>query len=139
METERRPLWFALVGLSIGASLLHVRIHPPDRGHTYLFANLFAWLDLFVVSGLFLSRRTAVWGLLLNSFIAFLGIILMADFTVVATLTGKIKVSPADDLVRWLLQTTLPDIAIAFADFLVGLGLYRALRGPGRGEGPVGV
>jgi len=132
MDTERRTLWCALVALAIGAAMLHFRIHPPDRGLTYLFANVFAGLDLVVVSGLFLSRRTAVWGLLLNSFLAFLGIILMADFSVVATLAGKIKVSPTDDFIRWLLQTTLPDIAIAFADFLVGQALYRALLIPKR-------
>jgi len=126
MDVERRTLWAALVALAIGAALLHFRIHPPQRGLTYLFANTFAGLDLFVVSALFLSRRTAVWGLLLNSFVAFLGIILMADFSVVATLAGKIKVSPAEDFPGWLLQTTLPDITIALADFLVGLGLYRA-------------
>lgn len=127
MNPERRMLWFALVALAIGAIMLHFRIHPPTKGVTYFWANLFAAADLLAVSALFLSRRTAVWGLLLNSFIAFLGIILMADFSLVATLTGKLKVTPGADFFGWFLKTTFPDMAIAFADFLVGLTLYRVI------------
>jgi hypothetical protein len=127
MNSERRMLWCALVALAIGATMLHFRIHPPDKGATYLWANLFAAADLLAVSALFLSHRTAVWGLLLNSFIAFIGMILMADFSLVATLTGKLKFTPSADFFGWLLKTTFPDIAIAFADFLIGLTLYRVI------------
>lgn len=52
---------------------------------------------------------------------------MMADFSLSATLAGKIQVLPQASFFGWLLLTTLPDIAILFADFLVGVALYRAL------------
>jgi hypothetical protein len=126
MNAQRRILWVALLGLAVGATMLHVRVHPPTKGLTYFWATLFSGLDLVGVSLLFLSRRSAVWGLLLNSFLAFLGIVMMSDFTLAATLAGKIKIMPNVDFLGWLFQTTLPDITILVADFLVGLALYRA-------------
>jgi hypothetical protein len=120
-------LWWALVGLAVGAAMLHFRIHPPTKGVAFFWGNAFALADLIVVSLLFLRRSTAVYGLLLNSFIAILGIIMMTDFTISATLAGKAKVMPDEDLFRWFLQTTFPDIAILFGDFLVGQTLYRVM------------
>ena len=131
MTAQRWQLWAALVVLAVGATMLHLRIHPPDE-LTDLWANLFPIIDLVVVSALFLSRGTALLGLLLNSFIAFLGIILMADYAVAATLAGHIKVMPGVNFFGWLLLTTFPDIMILVADFLVGLGLYRAILAEGQ-------
>jgi hypothetical protein len=127
MPTYRQPLWAALVALALGAALLHLRIHPPWHGLTYLWPNLFAWVDLMLVSLLFLRRSTAILALLLNSFIAFLGIIMMADFSLTATLAGKIPVLPQANFFGWLLLTTFSDITILIADFLVGVALYRTL------------
>ena len=75
-----------------------------------------------LVSLLFLFRSTAILGVILNSFLAYLGIIMMADFSLSATLAGQVKVMPGVDFLGWLLQTTLADIAILLADLLVGLG-----------------
>ncbi len=130
MVNQKRTLWLALLGLAVGATMLHYRIHPPSEGTTYLIGNIFAMTDLFLVSLLFLSHRTAVWGVLLNGFIALIGIILMADFSISATLAGTIEVMPSESLFGWLMLTTLPDIAIAFADFLVGMALYRVITQP---------
>jgi hypothetical protein len=66
-------------------------------------------------------------GLLLNSFLAFLGIIMMADYSLSATLAGQVKVMPSVNFFGWLLATTFPYIMIALADFLVGQALYRAI------------
>ncbi len=129
MDTQSRILWMALLGFAVGGTMLHYRIHPPQANTTNLLGNIFVWMDLVLVSLLFLSKGTAVWGLLLNSFLAFLGIILMADFSLQATLHGLIKVTPAEDFFAWLLQTTLPDIAILAGDFLVGLALYNTIMG----------
>jgi len=84
-------------------------------------------MDLVLVSALFRFRETALLGLLLNSFLAFLGIILMADFSLAATLAGQIKAMPGQNLFGWFLQTTFPDIMILLADFFLGLALYRAI------------
>ena len=115
-----------LVSLALGATLLHYRIHPPNE-LTEVWPNLFPLIDLVLVSALFRFRSTALVGLLLNSFLAFLGIILMADFSLSATLAGQVKVMPGHNFFGWLLLTTFPDIMIAVADFLTGLALYRAI------------
>ena len=127
MPTQRRQLWVALVALALGATLLHYRIHTPGEDPTDLWPNLFSLIDLVLVSALFLFRSTALLGLLLNSFLAFLGIIMMADFSLTATLAGQMKVMPGQNFFGWLLLTTFPDIMIAVADFLTGLALYRAI------------
>jgi hypothetical protein len=127
MQTQRTTLWVALVALAVGATLLHYRIHTPGEDPTDLWPNLFSLIDLVLVSALFLFRRTALVALLLNSFLAFLGIIMMTDFSISATLAGQMKVMPAQNLFGWFLLTTFPDSMIALADFLTGLALYRAI------------
>jgi hypothetical protein len=127
MKSPRYQLWVALVALAVGATMLHIRIHPPGDNLTFLWPNLFSVIDLVLVSCLFLFRTTALLGLLLNSFLAFFGIILMGDFTLAATLAGQIKVMPGQSFFGWFLLTTFPDIMVALADFFVGLALYRAI------------
>ena len=126
MTTQRPTLWWVLMSLALGAALLHYRIHPPND-LTYLWPNLFSLIDLVLVSALFRFRSTALLGLLLNSFIAFLGIIMMADYSLSATLARQMRVLPDVNFFGWLLATTLPYIMIALADFLVGQALYRAI------------
>jgi hypothetical protein len=126
MNGQRTQLWFALVLLALGATMLDYRIHPPTD-LTHFWATAFCLIDLVLVSILFRFSSTAVWALLLNGFIAFLGIILMSDLTIVSTYTGSISVSPLVAPFQWLLQTLLPDIAILVADFLVGLALYKVI------------
>lgn len=127
MTTQRYQLWAALVALAVGATMLHYRIHTPGADPTDLWPNLFSIIDLVLVSALFLFRGTALLGLLLNSFLAYLGIIMMADFSLSATLAGQMKTMPGQNFCAWLLQTTFPDIMILLADFLIGLALYRAI------------
>jgi hypothetical protein len=127
MKAQRLQLWLALVALAVGATLLHFRIHPPGDDPTDLWPNLFSLIDLVLVSALFLFRGTALLGLLLNSFLAFLGIIMMADYSLGATLAGQMTVMPAHNFIGWLLLTTFPDIMILLADFFIGLALYRAI------------
>jgi hypothetical protein len=127
MKPQRLQLWVALAALAVGASMLHFRIHPPGGNLTFLWPNLFSVIDLVLVSTLFLFRATALPGLLLNSFLAFFGIIMMADFSLTATLVGHMKVMPGQNPFGWLLLTTFPDIMVALADFVVGLALYRAI------------
>jgi len=126
MKAQRHLLWAALVALAAGAALLHLRIHPP-KDATYLWPNLFSLIDLGMVSLLFLSRGTALLGVILNSFLAYLGIIMMADYSISATRDGWIKIMPWENFFGWLLLTTFPDIVILFADLMVGLALYRVI------------
>jgi hypothetical protein len=127
MKYQRWHLWVALVALAVGASMIHFRIHPPWEELTHLWPNLFSVIDLVLVSTLFLFRSTALLGLLLNSFLAFFGIIMMGDLSLSATLAGNMKVMPGQNFFGWFLLTTFPDIMVALADFLVGLALYRSI------------
>jgi hypothetical protein len=135
MKAQRVQLWIALVGLAVGAFMLHYRIHPPQASLTNFWASLFPGIDLVVVSILFLFRGTVIWALLLNSFIAYLGIILMSDLTITSTLTGVIKVSPWEHPFAWLPQTMLPDILILIADLFVGMALYKITVSSSRESG----
>ncbi len=125
MKAQRVQLWIALVGLAAGAFMLHYRIHPPQASLTNFWASLFPGIDLIVVSILFLFRGTVIWALLLNSFLAYIGIILMSDLTITSTLKGSIQVSPWAQPFSWLVQTMLPDIMILIADLFVGMALYK--------------
>jgi hypothetical protein len=127
MQTQRATLWVALMSLAAGATLLHYRAHAPGGDPTNLWPNLFSLIDLVLVSALFGFRGTALLGLLLNSFLVFLGIIMMADYSLAATLASQVKVRPGVDFFGWLLLTTFPYIMMALADFLTGLALYRAI------------
>ncbi len=127
MKPQRVQLWIALVGLAFGGFMLHYRIHPPQASLTNFWASLFPGIDLIVVSILFLFRSAAIWALLLNSFIAYLGIILMSDLSITSTIKGTIQVSPWQQPFAWLLQTMAPDILILIADLFVGMALYKTI------------
>ena len=127
----RRALLGALFCIALGGLLLHARIHPflaPDKEHpgslvfrpSFLAATLLPLLDLVAVTALFLSRRTAAAGYLLNGLIVIFGSVLMAHYSI-ATLAPK---GPA--LADWFLKSTFPDVAIALGDFLVGKALFES-------------
>ena len=97
-----------MVSLAVGATLLHYRVHTPGDDPTDLWPNLFSLIDLVLVSALFRFRGTALLGLLLNSFLVFLGVIMMADYSLAAALAGQVKVMPGVNFFGWLLLTTFP-------------------------------
>lgn len=125
---NRRSLIAALFFIALGGFLLHYRIHPfmvPDKAAgttlfhgTKFLASFLSIVDVVVVTLLFMSRRTALYGYLLNGMIVIYGSILMAHFSI-AGLAGKGL--PIADII---LRSTIPDIAIAAGDFFVGKALY---------------
>jgi hypothetical protein len=125
----KKGLYTALVFLGVAALMLHVRIHymmGPDPANpeltvfrpSFFLSNLFPLIDVVVVSALFLSKRTAVYGYVLNGMIVIYGTIFMAHFSI-AQLSAQGAPPQA-----WILNSTIPDIAIAWADFFVGKALY---------------
>lgn len=127
----RRTLLAALVLLALAALAMHVLVHPafaPDKAHpgqtvfrgSFVAANLLPLIDLVVVTGLFLSRRTAALAYLLNGMFVIYGTVLMGHFGI-AGLQGS-ALTPAD-LIRKSLSI---DIAIVWADFLVGKALFES-------------
>jgi len=126
---KKGTLLTALFLLALSGLLLHLRIHyfmVPDRLHpgetvldsTKLLAALLPLIDVFIVTALFISRRTAVYGYLLNGLIVIFGTILMAHFSI-AEMSAK-----AIPLQAMVLKSTLPDIGIAWVDFFIGKALY---------------
>jgi len=118
--------------MALAALMLHLRIHPflaPDKANpgelifrgSYVVASLFPLMDMILVTALFCARSTAVYGYLLNGLIVIYGTVLMTHFMIA-------KLGPAGaPLMDWLLwKSTLPDIALAWADFLVGAVLYHS-------------
>ena len=128
---SRKALLAALFLMALGALLLHLRIHPvfaPDKVNpgqmlfrpSFIPATLLPLLDLILVTALFASRRTAVYGHLLNGLIVIYGTVLMGHFSI----AGLLPKNPP--LTDWILKSTFPDIALAWADFAIGAVLYRA-------------
>ena len=85
---------------------------------TRFIATLFPLIDVVLVTALFMSRKTAVYGYLLNGLIVIYGTIFMANFSIAEMITKSIP------LHSMLLKSTLPDIGVAWGDFLVGKALY---------------
>lgn len=125
MKPERMQLLLAQIVMALGAAMTHYILHPPHHGITYFWGTFFPAVDLFLVSALYLSRRTAIWGLLLNSFLAFFGIIMMTDLIIIGAISGWIKTDFWQQPLRWLMESMFPNVMIALADFLVGLALYK--------------
>jgi len=126
---QKNTLLPALFLLSLSSLMLHFRIHnymvpdPLHKGLTvfngkFLFASAFSLIDLLAVTALFLSRKTAVYGYLLNGLIAIYGTIFMAHFSIAEILSKGV---PLQDMV---IKSTLPDIGIVWVDFLIGKALY---------------
>lgn len=125
----KKILLTALFLMALSGLMLHFRIHNfmvPDPVNpelklfsgTYFLATLFPLIDVVLVTALFLSKRTCVYGYLLNGLIVIYGTVFMAHFSIAGL---SAKSAPAID---WILKSTLPDIGIAWADFFVGKALY---------------
>jgi hypothetical protein len=125
----KKILLLTLFVLAVSGLLLHYRIHNfmvPDRLNpgnvifdgTKFLSFIFPVIDVVLVTLLYTSRKTAVYGYLLNGLIVIYGTVFMAHFSI-AEISAK-SIPPG----AWLLKSTLPDIGIAWADFFVGKALY---------------
>jgi hypothetical protein len=126
---KKNTLLTALFLLAVSGLLLHYRIHnfiAADKLHpgsfvfdsTKFFATLFPLIDVTLVTALFLSRKTVVYGYLLNGLLVIYGTVFMAHFSIAEMMAKSIP------LQAMFLKSTVPDIGIAWADFFVGKSLY---------------
>lgn len=129
----KKILFAALVLLAFSGFMLHYRIHyfvdhtpsHPGFSGTYFLSNLLPFIDLILVTALLASKKTSVYGYILNGMIVIYGTVLMGHYSI-AELTSKS--APIQD---WLIKSTIPDIGIAWGDFFVGKALYDLnVRGP---------
>jgi hypothetical protein len=107
----------ALVSVSLGGLLLHTRIHPVAHNPANLIPLLTGLLSVIIIPLLFWSRRTLVWGYLLNGFTAIIGTVVMAHFSI-ARWPAPLTI-PA-----LLLNTLLADILILWGKFFIGKALF---------------
>jgi len=124
-----RALLTALFLLAVSGLLLHYRIHGfmvhdkinPEIvrfDSTRFLSFIFPVIDVAAVTALFTSRKTCVYGYLLNGVIVIYGTVFMAHYSIAEFAA---KAVPAGE---WFLKSTLPDIGIAWGDFFVGKALY---------------
>lgn len=144
----RKVLIAALFLMALGALSLHLRIHPvfvkqksqqvagqkpsletstqePRSSFSgkHFLASFFCFIDLILVTGLFCSKKTAAYAFALNGMLAIFGAIFMGHFTI-EQLWGT-----GASLADWVyLKSTLPDIIILMADFLIGKAVYDSYR-----------
>ena len=125
----RKTLLTALFLLSVSGLLLHYRIHSfmvPEKlnpgvvrfDSTRFLSFIFPLIDVIAVTGLFMWRKTTVYGYLLNGLIVIYGTVFMAHYSIAEFIA---KSAPYRDL---FLKSTLPDIGILWADFFAGKALY---------------
>jgi hypothetical protein len=126
---KKNTLLIALFLLALSGLMLHYRIHnfmiadklTPGNflfDPTKFLATLFPLVDVILVTALFMSRKTAGYGYLLNGLIVIYGTIFMAHFSISEMIAKSIPLS------SMLLKSTLPDIGIAWGDFFIGKALY---------------
>jgi hypothetical protein len=110
-------LLIALITLSLGGFLLHLRIHPPAKNYSNLIPAVSGILSILVVPVLFSFKKTLAYGYVLNGFQVIVGTIVMAHFSIVhwpnPTTLGSV-----------ILNTTLADILILWGKFFVGKSLF---------------
>jgi len=125
----RKALLSALFLLAVSGLMLHYRVHNymiPDPLHpemlmfdeTIFLSFIFPLIDVIVVTLLFTSHKTVVYGYLLNGLIVIYGTVFMAHYSMAEIYAKSLPSSV------WLLKSTLPDIGIAWADFFAGRALY---------------
>ena len=125
----RRNLLITLVLLAAVGLVLHYRAHNfmiPDKLHpgaflfskTFFLASIFPFIDLVLVTALFMSRRTAVYGYLLNGLIAVYGTVFMGHYAIASFYASNLP--PMD----WIFKSMLLDIGLVWVDFLTGKTLY---------------
>lgn len=126
---KKSTLVTALALLAFGGLLLHYRIHyfmaagklpagTTSFSGSLFLATLFPLIDLVLVTALFLFRKTAVYGYLLNGMLVIYGTVFMTHFSIAQMIAKSIPLHSI------FLNSTLPDIAVLWADFFVGKALY---------------
>lgn len=107
----------SLVVMALGGFLLHIRIHPFTQNISFIVNFIAGIISVVIIPLLFLSKSTLHYGYILNGFIAIIGTITMAHFS--------LEHLPAPLTIQnIILKTTLADIFILWGKFLIGKVLF---------------
>lgn len=107
----------SLVFISLGGFLLHIRVHPFTQNISFVVNFIAGLISIILIPLLFLHRSTVHYGYLLNGFIAIIGTITMAHFSM-EHLPAPLTIQAI------ILKTTLADIVIVWGKFFVGKVLF---------------
>jgi hypothetical protein len=113
----KSTLLVALITLSLGGFLLHLRIHTLTQNPSNIIPIISGVLSIIVLPLLFSFRKTLHYGYVLNGFLAIIGTIVMAHFAIAHW------PEPAT-LETIILKSTLADIIIVWSKFFVGKALF---------------
>jgi len=113
----KTTLLAALIALSLGGWLLHLRIHPVEKALINLAPCISGIIAIVLVPLLFLKKQTAAYAYVLNGMQVIIGTLLMARFSFL---------NPPEHLTlaALFLKTTLPDILLLWGKFAVGKALF---------------
>lgn len=103
--------------LALGGWLLHIRIHPVVKDAENIIPLISGGLSVFCLPLLFYFRPTVPLAYLINGFLAILGTIIMAHFSIV---NFKGPLTPESII----LTSTFADIAVLWGKFSVGKAIF---------------
>jgi hypothetical protein len=112
----------ALVGLA-AHYIIHPFIGTDYFSGTFFLASIFSFIDVALVTILFLSRKTAIYGYLFNGFIVIFGTVFMTHINIAGFMANP--ASPS----QLILNPILLSIVITWVDFFVGKALYNVYLG----------
>lgn len=116
-ENIRRLLLSALIAVSLGGWLLHIRIHSPYKNIINWIPFLSGIIGVIAVPGMFMIKKTRAYAYVINGMLVIIGTITMAHVSIMhppQTITmGSI-----------LIGTLFADIAILFTNFYIGKALF---------------
>ena len=107
----------ALFFLALGGWLLHIRIHPLAKDAENIIPLISGVLSLFCLPLLFWFRPTLTLAYIINGFLAILGTIIMAQFSII-NFKGPLT------LENIILNSLFADIAILWGKFSLGKALF---------------
>ena len=113
LKKEIKNYILALLFLSIGGWLLHLRAHPISGNPANFIPFIFGLLNITIVPFLFNYKRTAIIAYLFNGIGVIIGIIVMVTFSLSA-LPNPLTVE------NIILKTTLANIIILFPKLFIG-------------------
>lgn len=110
-------LALSLFFLALDGLLLHLRVHPPADHEVNILPLVSGIVSVFLLPLLFCLRRTLVPAYIINGFLAIIGTITMAHFSLV-NFKGPVTIS------NILINTTFASIAVCWGKFAVGKAIF---------------
>jgi hypothetical protein len=107
----------ALFFFAFGGWLLHLRIHPPVRNNSFFIPFIAGILSIAALPVIFWFRKTIAIGYILNGFLAIIGTITMAHFSIVH-FQGPVTAY------NLLMNTLFCDIFLLWGVFALGKTLF---------------